>query len=460
MIAALLVEATWKGCLLLLAAQIAVLLLRRRAAAVRHAVWTAAILAVLLVGPLALILPEYRTPVPPPVAAAVQLLPARHAPVAGLEGTAGRTFAQPAESHGRSPQRILTLLWAAGALGLTASFVGAGLRLSGVVRRASAACEEPVLQLAESIAIEVGVNPEKVRLRWTDREMTPMTWGILRPVLVLPAACRDWGEERLRPVFVHEIGHIQRWDVLTQALSSLACVVFWFNPLVWAAARRMLIERERACDDLVLRSGAKPSSYAHELLEVARTLGARWTASRLSPAMARRSQISDRLLAVLDSGRSRRAAGRPVVLAVALSTAVLLPALASLAPGKAGVPLDLSAARASVAVADAGWARAYRNGDIAAFTRHYATDCLLVRPLTPAGSGRQAAARHFQWLTALGVADIETDTDEIYLVDGKICELGRARLRNSRGEVTASVRFMTLWKQEEGEWRIFRDFAN
>lgn len=158
---------------------------------------------------------------------------------------------------------------------LSSCFLAAGLRLSWIARQSSSVAEPSIDRLALSAAQQLGVAMTRVRLRWTDREFTPMTWGLRRPVLILPVSCKTWDEERLGQVLVHEIGHIQRWDVLTQALSSAACAIYWFNPLVWIAARQMLVERERACDDLVLRSGAKPSSYAHGLLEIARSLGAR-----------------------------------------------------------------------------------------------------------------------------------------------------------------------------------------
>jgi protocatechuate 3,4-dioxygenase beta subunit len=131
-------------------------------------------------------------------------------------------------------------------------------------------------------------------------------------------------------VLVHELAHVKRFDCLTQWIANLVCLLFWFNPLAWIAARRMLVERERACDDLVLMSGARASTYADDLLQLALVRGA--LPARLSLAMARRSQISSRLLAVLDP-EQRRYALRPRAIAIAaIVLAAFLFPLAALSP--------------------------------------------------------------------------------------------------------------------------------
>ena len=84
-----------------------------------------------------------------------------------------------------------------------------------------------------------------------------MTWGILRPTLLLPG-CRRVAGRRARLVLLHELAHIRRWDFLTQSLGRLACALYWFNPLAWLALAQARAEQERACDDCVLNSGSIP----------------------------------------------------------------------------------------------------------------------------------------------------------------------------------------------------------
>jgi TonB family protein len=100
----------------------------------------------------------------------------------------------------------------------------------------------------------------------------------------------------------------------------------WWNPLAWSAWREFLKERERATDDLVLNTGARASDYAGHLLEVARTMQSAPATAWAAVAMARRSQLEGRLLAILDLGVKRHAPGRVAALAV------MLLAIAAVAP--------------------------------------------------------------------------------------------------------------------------------
>jgi beta-lactamase regulating signal transducer with metallopeptidase domain len=108
-----------------------------------------------------------------------------------------------------------------------------------------------------------------VTLLKSHRRQMPMTWGVMRPKLLLPEESEEWPEERRRVVLLHELAHARRWDYATNLLTRLACALWWFNPLVWLAARQMAAERERACDDIVLNHGAKPAAYAEQLLGIA-----------------------------------------------------------------------------------------------------------------------------------------------------------------------------------------------
>jgi len=170
-----------------------------------------------------------------------------------------------------------------------------------------------------------------------------MTIGVLRPCVLLPAAADDWSPQRLRAVLLHELGHVRRRDTLIQLGAQLACAFYWWNPLAWLAAARLRIEREHACDDLVLGAGVRPSSYAADLLEVARSLSPSQPAHPGAVCMAERSWTEARLRRILDSGVQRRPPGawlRFLARGAALACAVTL-ACTSVRPAlpRAGSPI-------------------------------------------------------------------------------------------------------------------------
>jgi uncharacterized protein (TIGR02246 family) len=257
------------------------------------------------------------------------------------------------------------------------------------------------------------------------------------------------------------MGHIQRRDVLTQALGSAACALYWFNPLIWVAARQMLVERERACDDLVLGSGAKPSAYAHELLEIARSLGARWSAARVSPAMARRSQISGRLLAVLDPSRSRRRLERGAALITAAAAIVLVVPLAALGPATQ-VGADASTAVAGdvqgIAAVYAQWENAIRQRDALAISMFHTADTVIVTEGRPDARGRVAVEELYRYYFANGLAGAEIHLQDSYAVGDLVCALGHSEAFTAAGRLLSASRHMTLWKKEAGQWRVHRDY--
>jgi TonB family protein len=99
---------------------------------------------------------------------------------------------------------------------------------------------------------------------------TPLTCGVLRPLILLPPAARGWDESRLRAVLLHEAAHVRRRDCLAKYVAQGARALLWWNPLAWMLATRLSHEQELACDDAVLSAGVSADAYATVLLDVAR----------------------------------------------------------------------------------------------------------------------------------------------------------------------------------------------
>ena len=184
----------------------------------------------------------------------------------------------------------------------------------------------------EKLVAAFNASAQKLRLSQTVRLMLqpgdtiPIAWGITNPRVELPANATNWGPEKLEAVIVHELAHIQRQDVLTQTLTQIVCAFNWLNPLVWYAAYRMHVERESACDDLVVKQGIPASQYAEQLLKVASEGQAvRW-AHVCGLAMARSSSLAKRLEAILSVEKERRHVTRPASsLAIVIGLVFLVP---------------------------------------------------------------------------------------------------------------------------------------
>jgi beta-lactamase regulating signal transducer with metallopeptidase domain len=225
----------------------------------------------------------------------------------------------------------IVLVWLIGGAAVVA-YLGLGIAGIWWIRRSARPVEPGTLtRLAQALASEIGLRRRITLLRAPGAAM-PMTWGFLHPVVLLPSDVHAWPPARQRAVLMHELAHVKRHDYLVQMLAQIACGVYWFNPLVWMAAAQLRIERERACDDQVLCSGSKASDYATQLLEMARSL--RPVAVRLAPAvaMAQPSQLSGRLLSILDDKRRHTVLTRRLAVLTWIAVMCISMPLAAIGP--------------------------------------------------------------------------------------------------------------------------------
>ena len=154
--------------------------------------------------------------------------------------------------HHANWEMLLVLIWASGVLLIVGRWTKLWWQLRTSVRHGklmTVAADLPVL------SVETKVEPGIV--------------GIFRPVLVLPVGIT----ERLTPsqfgaVVAHEMCHARRRDNLTAALHMVTEALFWFNPVVWGIGFALIHERERACDESVLRSHGNALAYAESILSV------------------------------------------------------------------------------------------------------------------------------------------------------------------------------------------------
>ncbi len=327
-----------KSALLLLTAWALTLAMRRASAAARHLVWLLAFAGLLALPLLSVTLPQHPVPVlpqpaaplartPAPIAAPpdiVRVAPSAPPPPALFTPARARPSAPPAWP------RWVCLLWLGG-VALTTLPLGMGWFLAvRRIRHCLPVTDPAVIALAADARRQIGV-PRPVALRSGPGIAVPVTLGLFRPVVLLPEAAHTWPADRLCVALLHEFAHVRRGDWAAQTAARLVCALYWHNPLVWAAARTLRAEAERACDDLVLFSGVPGPDYAQHLLAVAAALSGADRPLPLAVPMAGRGSLESRLHAVLTARPRRAPSRRLAVVAFALAFAVLVP-LAVLRP--------------------------------------------------------------------------------------------------------------------------------
>ncbi len=354
---ALLLHVSAKAALVLLAACLVCLALRRASAALRHLVWTLAIVCVLCLPLLSMVLPTWQVGGLPRFAAAsansdplperIARLPTDGAMASTSSGDAVGAASAPATLASGPPlpgpsrvmpkarsapsqpiPSLLLCLWGLGALVAFAHVLISTLCVRRAVRRARRLTDPSWQKTLRDACAQLGLR-RPVTVLSSPSEAVPMVWGWRHAILLLPAEARGWSAQRRWLVVLHELAHVKRADCLTQMLSYLARGLYWFNPLAWLAVHQLRREREQACDDLVLSSGLKCSDYAAHLLGIASGLQQPTLAHAAAVAMARRAGLEARIRAILDARRSRRAVPRIWALMVALAAAGLLAAVAS-----------------------------------------------------------------------------------------------------------------------------------
>ncbi|MFP5265624.1 MAG: M56 family metallopeptidase [Blastocatellia bacterium] len=350
----LLLAAAVKGALILLIAVVLNFALRRASAASRHLVWSLALASLLALPILSFGLPSWQVAalpgrLPGAVTNSAELAPALSAslpqvfqPSVTLRQQA-KTYesSSPASPAAMTPRRDAVepldwpsgalMIWMAGALLILGRLFVGTVIVWGMTRRARRITDYEWLGLVETLASQVGVN-RPVTLLKSGRITMPVTCGLARPSVLLPADADRWSAERRHVVLLHELAHVKRRDCLTQMLAQVACAIYWFNPLIWGAARQLRMERERACDDQVLDAGTKASDYAGHLLDLARSFRSAGCSSLAAVAIARRSQLEGRLLAILDPSLSRGGLNRVASISVGLAVALVVLPLAALRP--------------------------------------------------------------------------------------------------------------------------------
>ncbi len=359
--APLLLALALKGSLLFAIALAVGSLMQKVSAASRHAMWTVTLAAALILPVLLLAVPEWHVPVigsasvesEPASTEALMVSTSDFAAMdldtGGKSSAGGATLPDAPKSttiDGRAREAATSLgarvldatprplrdwrlwlgmIWVMGAVAVGGRWLMAFSQARRLIDDAQPVADETSLRLMDSISSRLGLQ-RSVEILQSERLAVPVAWSFGSDAVVLPADWDEWDKDRRRVVLTHELAHIVRRDGMSQLIAQSALVLHWFNPLAWVTYSRFLRDREQACDDVVLRTGASASTYAEHLLAVAQRFRQDSLELLAVASMARRGELSGRIESILDPGQSRRPAGlRTALLASVLAVALAIP---------------------------------------------------------------------------------------------------------------------------------------
>ena len=191
----------------------------------------------------------------------------------------------------------LLLVWAAGALALAVCLLIMHYRLWRSVTPRRPLIDAPVMNLLEDCKQAMGLRVP-VTMVETGAVGSPSLFGFVRPRLLLPIGLtQSFSQEELRYVFLHELSHIKRWDILTGWLMTALQILHWFNPLVWLAFHRMRVDRELACDALALSYAKEEENqpYGRTIIKLLEGFGCSAWAPSMAGTVENKNQMKERI---------------------------------------------------------------------------------------------------------------------------------------------------------------------
>jgi len=197
----------------------------------------------------------------------------------------------------------LFLAWAVVA-SLALLRVGVGLWQLRKLRAGSKPADLASLDAAARNTLEEFQRTRRVTLAVSDELRVPTAIGFFKPMVVLPAwAVRELSAEELNSILIHELAHLRRRDDWTNLAQKLLHAILFFHPAVWWVERQLSLEREMACDDVVLSRTRNPRAYAECLVSVAEKSFVRRGLALAQAAVSQVRQTSMRVLQILDRDR-------------------------------------------------------------------------------------------------------------------------------------------------------------
>lgn len=251
----------------------------------------------------------------------------------------------------------LVFVWCAGVALLLVRLAAGWLRLRRVHRASRLAAPSRWQDAAARIAAVLGVS-RAVRVIDSAFVDTPIVFGWLRPVILVPAAAlSSLSPAQIEAILAHELAHVQRHDFLANLVQTLAETLLFYHPAVWWVSRRIRAEREHCCDMMAVALSGDPVGYAEALTELETWRGA---GAGLAVA-ASGGSLLERVQRVLNAAAHDDRPGRGIPAVAALVLLVLALGSVPYLSAQAGADADPDAPSPASNEA-AGWRMVFDDG--------------------------------------------------------------------------------------------------
>jgi GWxTD domain-containing protein len=327
----------WQSTLFMILAAALTLLFRRNSAVIRYRLWLAASIKFLV--PFSLLIGigsqmGWRSPMPQFRQTAVPIAIRQISEPFAVPSSIPTSFqTQQSQPVGISPvPMVFAAVWITGIALILLTWWRKWAQVAGLVRKAD--------------AFGTSDMPRQIPILTSPENLEPGVFGIFRPVLLLPAGVtRTLTGGQLESILCHEMMHVRGRDNVASVLHTFIEALFWFHPAVWWLGNRLVVERERACDEAVLQLGFDPADYAEGILKVCKS----YLAAPACMAGISGIHLKNRIEAIMENRKAPRLTiwNKLLLASVAMGT-IAVPLLTGLINAAEAPPASLQAMSAAV----------------------------------------------------------------------------------------------------------------
>lgn len=185
---------------------------------------------------------------------------------------------------------------------LLARLVVSAVTLQSINHNANFINDENIVTIADKVRNTLGIN-RRVTYKQSGDIKSPISFGCINPVVVLPNSALGWATQTMEDVLIHELSHVKRLDWLSMLFCQVVTCLLWLNPLVWLARNRLLEAAEQACDSAIVQCGNDGIRYAEDLLRLSREVVQQQRVNILAQSMFTHHALASRIRSLVDGPR-------------------------------------------------------------------------------------------------------------------------------------------------------------